>query len=304
MNWFLLACIAPMFWALTNYFDKALLSRMNVHTGVSTIMLFSSLISIISIPLIFFFAPDIHLSLNASTLYLLIVGVLYALGIWAYMIAMNAEEASIVVPFFQLAPLLTLFFAFVFLGEKLLPIQLLAGAAITLGALILTVDITQGYRFRKTVAVAMLVCCTCLALASTLFKYAALEDSFWTSWLWEQIGLGLVGCVLFAVPTYRRDFMRAVAHGSRRFMTVNIVNEVLTLIGNMLQRYASLLAPVALVVLISNAVQPVYVLLMGVLLTLFFPHIIKENVTKHHVVQKILAISIMVAGTYWLGISS
>lgn len=299
MTWFILSCAAPVLWGVTNYIDKLVLSRLSAHAGVGTMMIFSSLISIISIPLLLIFAPDIDPHMSLHTLFLCVVGILYALGLWAYFFAIARDEASIVVPFFQLMPLLTALLAFIFLGETLSTIQIIACIAVCVGALFLSLDLSVG-RFRKHVVWYMFICSLCFALSNILFKALSLEQHFWNSWFWEQVGLGLFGCFLMCIPKYRRDFMHTMRRGSARFLGINGLNEVLTLIGNVFQRIASMLAPLALVAVISNAVQPVVVLVYGVLLTMFFPHILKENVTRKHVAQKMIAILIMAIGTYYL----
>jgi hypothetical protein len=57
---------------------------------------------------------------------------------------------------------------------------------------------------------------------------------------------------------------------------------------------------VALVLLV-NSFQPLFVLLFGILLTLVFPHISQESMLKKHLVQKVLGIALIVAGSCLIG---
>lgn len=302
MHWFFLACLAPIFWGTTNYIDKLVLSRLGVHTGASTLMLFSSLISFVSVPVLLLCVPGIELAFTVQNALLIGTGICYSLGIWFYFMAMNNDETSIVVPFFQLLPVFTGLLGFIFLHETLSTLELLASAVVMAGALILTIDLRSGVGFRKKVAVYMLISCVVLSFGNVLFKYAAVEERFWISWFWEQVGLGVFGVILLFFRTHRTEFFSSIRQGSRRFLAANFANEVLTLCGNALARFASLLAPVALVMVVANSVQPIYVLMFGLVLTRFFPHILKEDITRKHVAQKVVAIIIMIAGTYWLNV--
>jgi hypothetical protein len=53
-------------------------------------------------------------------------------------------------------------------------------------------------------------------------------------------------------------------------------------------------------VLLAGAFQPVFVLVIGVILTLFFPKISIESLSKKHLAQKIVAISLIMIGTYFV----
>lgn len=300
MNWFLLACAAPGLWGITNYIDKILLSRLQKRGGgVSVLMLFSCLISCIAAPLIFIFAPHMTIEWSHASAVLFSVGVLYACGLWAYFYALHHDETSTVVPFFQLVPVWTYILGYLFLKETLTTVQLIASFAIMLGALTLTVDVKARHiRFRTFFF--MMLCCILMGTGNVLFKTVSTPSTFWDMFFWEQIGLAVVGIVLFCVPRYRRDFLSVVRSNSARFFGVNIVNEMCTLIGNILQRFASLLAPVALVAVVTNAIQPLFVFTYGAILTLWFPHILRERTDKQHLIQKIVATVIMIIGTYFL----
>ena len=63
---------------------------------------------------------------------------------------------------------------------------------------------------------------------------------------------------------------------------VNAANELINLGGGLGVRYASLLAPVALVSAIS-ATTTFFVFLFGILLTLFFPRLGREDLSARNV---------------------
>jgi hypothetical protein len=60
-----------------------------------------------------------------------------------------------------------------------------------------------------------------------------------------------------------------------------------------------MLAPIALV-LLAESFQPIFVLAIGIFLTVFFPHISKEKIQAKHLWQRMIAIGITGGGTYLL----
>lgn len=298
--WFILTCASAVLWSITNFIDKLVLSRLHVNTGASTIILFSSVLAWVSLPFIILFAPGIHLQFSFATLVLCVTGVLYAVGLYCYCLALRYEDTSIIVPFFQLSPLLAIVLAFIFLHQALTIPQLVAAVIVLLGGLLLSIDMDAGFRFRKEVVMYMTICALCFAIGAVLFLTIATEDTFWSSWLWEQVGLAVFGLVLLCVPRFRKDFFGVIRSSQKSFLALNGVNEVITLAGNGSIRFASLLAPLGIVSVVANAIQPIIVFVLGIILTLTIPHIINEKIQKKHLVQKIMAIIIMSVGTYYL----
>ena len=76
---------------------------------------------------------------------------------------------------------------------------------------------------------------------------------------------------------------------------VNAANELINLGGGLGVRYASLLAPVALVSAIA-ATTTFFVFLFSVLLTLFFPQVGREDLSARNVLQKAVGGVLIMAG--------
>jgi len=84
-------------------------------------------------------------------------------------------------------------------------------------------------------------------------------------------------------------------------LTVNSFNEILFIIGALGMTFASLLAPLALV-LVVDGLQPFFVLVYGIIITLFLPKLGEESLLKKDLIQKIIAILVIVVGTYFLNL--
>ena len=82
-------------------------------------------------------------------------------------------------------------------------------------------------------------------------------------------------------------------------MALNSLNEIIFIFADAILYYATLLAPVALVSTI-NGTQPFFVLLIGIIITIFFPKFGKESLNRRNLLQKTIAIALIVCGTFFI----
>jgi hypothetical protein len=150
----------------------------------------------------------------------------------------------------------------------------------------------------------MLGATVCWALGSVIFKMVALEENVWRSLFWEHVVLAILGVALFTfVGSYRQKFLAAWRENSQAIISLNFTNEILYMTGTVVFSFAYLMAPISLV-LLGNSYQAIFVFLIGIVLTLFFPKVSVEKIELKHLWQKLIAISITGVGTYLLLISS
>lgn len=302
MTWFFLAILGPLFFAVTNHIDKALLERYFKDGGVGTLMLFSSLLSIFALPIFYVIDPSILSVSWPNMLFLTFVGVLNVLVLFCYFLALDGDEASIVVVFYQLVPVFGYILGYLVLGETLTKMQMIAMALVILGTSVVALEIDEENKFklRKKTVFYMTTAAFLWGLESVLFKFVAIEENVVRSLFWEHVALVLVGAGIFlTVASYRNHFITAFKDNSSRILSLNFLNECLYMSGNASVAFALVLAPVSLV-LLANSFQPIFVLAIGIILTLFFPKIAVEKICAHHLWQKIFAIIITGIGTYLL----
>jgi len=174
--------------------------------------------------------------------------------------------------------------------------QLLGAGLVMAGALGLSLDKKLHLRsFKPRLVMLMLAATFAVALSSVVFKYFAVQDEFWSTTFWTFVGEGLFGAAILALPEYRKQFMTLFRRNPGAVIGVNAANELINLGGGLGVRYASLLAPVALVSAIS-ATTTFFVFLFAILLTVFFPKIGREELSARNVVQKALGGLLIMAG--------
>src|SRR3989338_2756839 len=303
-NWFLIALIAPILWSIVNYIDKYMLSKYSKDRGVGALLIFSALSSVIILPFIAFFYRSEILNISGiDFLILLFVGFLSAGAFYFYLKGMEMEETSIVVPLFQLVPVFGYFLAFLILGESLSVSQIFSSLLIMSGIIILAIEIDEENHLKLKTRVLVLIAVSSFlfALHDTLFKKVAIIESFWVSVFWQYLSLTIFGLlILLFVKKFRKEFLEMFFHDmGKKVLFVNFSSEILYILGNLANSFATLLAPLAIVLVVSSY-QPLFVFIGGILLTKFLPHISTEKISRKHFYHKLISILIIIIGSYFL----
>ncbi len=304
MNWFLIALGAPVLWALVNIADTYLVanfSHKERERSSGGLVLFSSLIGIVIAFGIFIFVPNLFAIPFLNKILLFITGIITIIWVVLYLFALEIEEVSNIVPWFLTIPIFGYILGYFFLGEVLTKEQIIGALIVLFGLSILSISWhEEKKRIKKKPVIYMFIACFLVAISGVIFKYVTPEGDFWVSSFWEYLGLGISGLVIYIfIPKYRNEFHYMHKIGGMKIFIVNVASEFMTIIGNLLTNFALLLAPVSLVYMVSSF-QPAIVLGLTILGTKFFPHIVKENISKKALYPKIIAIIIMIFGSVLL----
>lgn len=300
--WFLLALAAPFFFAVVNHTDKYLIEKLFKNRGIGTLVIFSALIGLPASLIILIFDPTV-LDTNLLYIFLMIAnGIMYVGWILPYLYALSKDETSTVVPLFQLSSVISLVMGSIFLKEQIAPLALFGCFMILVGGVGLSIDFSQKnqLRLKMDVLALMLVANTLIAINGIVFKFVVVEETFWKTTFWNYIGVFLAAIPLLAIKPYRKEFIRVMTSSRVFAITANAFNEVVNIVGLTLFNFALTLAPVAVVYFVSGGFQPFFALIIGIILSIFAPHIASENTGRRHVISKLIFIAIMFLGSYLL----
>jgi len=302
MQWFFIALGAPFLWALVNISDQYLVERYSTgKRGSGGLVLFSSLIGIFVAVAIGIFTSGLFAIPTMDKILLITTGGITIAWVILYLFALEIEDVSAVVPWFLTVPIFGYILGYVFLGETLSTQQFVGSLFVLIGVFLISVNFSEEKNQLKwRPALYMLVACLLSAISGVIFKYVTIGENFWISSFWEYVGLGGFGILIYIfVPKYREEFMLMNRQGGKKILALNTTSEIFTIIGNLLTNYAILLAPVALVYLVSSF-QPAIVLFLTLFTTKFFPNIAKEDLKWNILLPKIFAIAIMIIGSIML----
>lgn len=301
MNWFFIALGAPFLWAFVNIADSYLISKYSdkeKERSSGGLVIFSSLIGIFIAFAIFIFIPNVFNISFLDKALLFFVGCLTIVWTILYLYTLEIEDISAVVPWFLTVPVFGYILGYLFLGETLSLFQIIGSIIIFIGLVLISINFEEKKRFfKKKPLIYMGLACFVIALSGIIFKYVTLENNFWVSSFWEYLGLGIAGFLIYLfVPKHRAEFMYMNKTGGKNIFMVNVVSELMSIFGNLLTTFSLLLAPVVMVYLVSSF-QPAIVLILTIIGTNFFPHIIKEDLSFKKLFPKIIAIILMTVGS-------
>jgi drug/metabolite transporter (DMT)-like permease len=288
MSWLFFAFCGPVLWAISVHFDKYLVERFFRRANVAVLLVFSALTGLVTLPIIWFFRPDVVALVPVSVVVIVLSGLLSMGAMYFYLVALQSEEASVVVPFFQLTPLFGYGLGYLVLGETLTRLQMIGGAAIVGGGLLLSLRFGGAARFNLRLVVLMLVCAFVASLSSLIFKIFAVSGEFWTTTFWTFVGQAAFGGVVLSIPVYREEFFELLRKNTKPLLAINAVNEVINLGGGLGSRYALVLAPLSLVQAITSTTA-LFVFIFGIALTLLFPALGREDLSRGELLKKGLA---------------
>lgn len=303
MHWLLPSLFSPFFAACVNHIDKRLLTKYFKGGEVGSLVLFSSLISVPIAGAILVFGVDVFSMEYLARFQLITAGVLYMLALLPYFFALYRDETSVVAPLFQMVSPISYIFGALVLGEHVAGDGLLAGALIVGAAIFLSLDLSdkRAIVLKRDVFFLMLLSSTIFALNGVVFKSAALtQQGFFVAAFWNYVGVALFGGVVFCcVPKYRRQFLQVLRQNKLSILSLNATNEACAVAAQLLLHFATMLAPLAMVYWIAEGFQPFFVLLFSFVFFMLSPRRAGYRITTP-VLQKIIAVSIMLIGTYLL----
>jgi len=290
---------APFLLACANHNDKFLLSRFLEEKSIGSIVILSSLFSGVAIPIILFIQPAAYAVGLVQGSALVATGMLSVFATVCYLYALDIDEASFVTPFNQTVPIFAYFLGYFILGETITLAQGLGSFVIIVSALALSFEFDRrGIRFKRGVVALMLGASVLSAINGVIFKLIALDKGFWVALFWGFAGQVMTGLIfLLCVPSYRRDFIGLLKQQKGTVVGLIALSETLLSVSEAVTLYATLLAPVALVLLV-NSFQPLFVFALGIMLTFFFPCVAKESLDRMKMLQKGAGIGLMLVGGY------
>src|ERR1700689_827590 len=138
--WLLFAFAGPVLWAASTHIDKYLVDRYFRNSDTAVLMVFTALVGLLLLPFIWWFEPKVTALAWLPMAVMTGAGVLYMGAMLIYLRAIQAEEASVVAPFFQVSTLFTFLLAYLFLHETLSWQRIGGGALVGVGAMLLSLD--------------------------------------------------------------------------------------------------------------------------------------------------------------------
>ncbi|HCC08163.1 MAG TPA: hypothetical protein DEP72_08430 [Clostridiales bacterium] len=297
--WIGLGIFATFLWAVTNHIDKYLVSKMFKGSGVGTLMIFSSLVTGAIMSPIFFIISNGKVGIDGiSIVWLYWASAFCLLALYMYLKALEKDDASTVIAVFQTIPVFSYFLGLIFLNEVLTAKQIVACLVIMVAAVLITIDFSEKDKHKDKIKalIFMLISSFGYAMSFFLFKFVASNMSFYVTAFWEQIAFFVNGILMLVlIKKYRKEFIAVVRSNGKAILSLNMLNELLNSIAKVMYNYASMSIPLAILWAL-NGLQPFFVFLIGLVLTIILPNIVCEDINKMVIVKKVSCIVLSIIG--------
>ncbi|MCX6707796.1 MAG: DMT family transporter [Candidatus Woesearchaeota archaeon] len=295
MSWILFAILASLLWSGSNIIDKYIYTKLLRNPVVSVIIM--GLIGLILSIIICIVRGFSELSYT-NIFIAFICSAVYTLAVFLYFKAVRIEEISTIVPLFYVTPLFVLILAAIFLGEVFTPLKYLGIFLLVAGAMLISAKGSFRLSFGKAF---WLVMASSLAISvnSVVTKYLLGFADFWTVYAYMRIGV-FVCIIPFCFMNFE-DIKHAVKKHKAKAISWISISELLNLAAIFLSTIAVSIGYVTLVGALTS-IQPFFVLAITVLMSIYVPKILKEEIGKSAIALKLAAIMIMFAGAMMVGI--
>jgi len=248
----------------------------------------------------------------------LIAGGTFSIGLFFMFSALKREEASRLTPMIGgLTPVFVIFLAYFFLAEFLNQRQLLGFILIIIGTFLISLDfryhgawswvktkvnLEQNIslpHLRRTLWLA-LPAAFFFAISNVLTKDVYNHQPFLSGFIWTRLGAFIVVLMPMLMRSNRRDLTRQqkdknTGKAKYRFFFGQACGGA----SSLLVQYAISIASVTLVQALQGT-QYVFVFLIAALLTVNFPRLLSEKMSRQIVTQKIIAIVLIMSGIYFI----
>ena len=293
----LIIIMAQIIYSLTNYIDKFLVDGVNESgSNIKTLIVFSTLVAGLVFSPIWLIINKFNLAINPiSLIYIFSSAIIYIIAVYLYFKSLEISDTSIVVAMFQLIPVFSYILGIIFFKEILTIKQLIGSIIIILSSILISVDFKNKNKRNFKMLIMMTMSSILCSIYYILFELGFRNDSYNICAFYFQISLLLIGLSLISIKSFRTTFMQAIKSNGKKYLTINIINEAMNLLGMLLENYANVIIPIAIVAVVSR-MQVVFVFVIGLLGTILLPKYFKENIEKKSIIKKAMCITLSIIG--------
>ncbi|PIP22915.1 MAG: hypothetical protein COX37_01410 [Candidatus Nealsonbacteria bacterium CG23_combo_of_CG06-09_8_20_14_all_39_17] len=163
--------------------------------------------------------------------------------------------------------------------------------------------------YRKNIQISSKVLLSCLApalilsLYFILSKYVYLNQPFLSGFIWTRIGSFLAGMIIFLL--FLKEIKGELSRQNKKSSSENkktavvfLANQTAGAAGVILSSWAIALAPLASVSIVNalQGIQYAFMFIFAIFISWKFPKILKEDISKEIIFQKIIAIILIAVG--------
>ncbi|MHA1988724.1 MAG: EamA family transporter [Promethearchaeota archaeon] len=297
LDWFLYAVTATFLWSLA----AIILKFVRVKYIKSTIgyMVITSPMALLGLLLLFFGRVQIP-----STKYIIYIIITAFTGIAAYglyIAAIHKEEISRVITLYNAIPLVTLILATIFLKEILTLKDYLAFPLIIIGSTLISIKKVENKLILSKGISLVLISLFLFSVQAIILKIAADVD-YISFMIIRWLAMLLIVILIFISSNWVRNKVKqTIKQLNKKRLCLIYTAEAMGMIGFIFSYLAIQRGPVSLVSLVQGT-ESLFVIVLAAFISIFMPHILKEEINKKTMALKIISALLIIIGLYMIAI--
>ncbi len=294
MLWLFLVLIAYFLNAVSTLISKWLLIK-----SIPEPVVFTFYIGVLNLVAILLIPFGFHFSALTDIFTALFSGVFFGLGFYFLARALRIDQASQVAPMVGgLQPIFVLLFAFWFLPERLSQGEYVGILLLILGSLVMAYEFSRRRMFTEGLK-DIILSSVFFGLSYALLKLVYLQQGFISGFVWSRIGTFLLVVVLAALPGNWHKIRNNLRGTGEKVKGIFVLAQILGAVSFLIIAYAISLGPVTIINALQG-IQYAFLFLLVVILARRKPYLLDEPLSKKIIVQKSLAIVLIIVGLIFI----
>ena len=228
-----------------------------------------------------------------------ISGASFIWGIFWFFKGLKQFQSSRIVPAVGgISPIFTFLLVYLFSGgkETLQIWGTLAFLLLVFGSVLITYEKAKGISL-KSLRIST-IAAFFFAVSFVFAKYVYLENPFLLGLVWIKLGGVLMALIFLFNRRLKRELFKRKKGLQKKTAAIFLSSQAAGAGAGILQNWAIALAPLAYIAFVNalQGVQYVFLVILAVLLSLKFPQLLKEQISREVILQKIVAILLIGAG--------
>ena len=302
MTWIIIATFSYFLLAVTALGDDYLLSGPPEPKSYTFFVNAPGILLLLLIPFVGFVMPNQHQMLLA-----VLAGGAGIMACFFLYSALEQFEASRAIPAIGGAlPLFTMGIVYALSKGNInfSSKYLIAFLLLVVGSILISIKRGKTISFKSFVF--SVLAAFLFSLNFVLIKSLYLELPFWTTLVISRVGAFLISLLFLFDQGVRAVVFQKKSTFEKKTGIIFLANQGVGTLASLLQNWAIAIAPMSYLAVINALEGTRYVFLFGlsILLSIKFPKIAEEKLSKENIMQKVVAILIIISGLALLAISA
>lgn len=293
MSWLPIIILSYLFFSLASLGDKIVLAGPSKPKSYTFYVGFLSIIVVLAIPFANFKLPDIN-----GMMWIGLEAVSYLAGLYGLFAALDKYDVSRVMPTIGATqPIFIFVLTWAFWGpQQLSTANIVAFLLLLLGSLIISMDKNQ--KITGDCLTLTLLTSLVFSLDYVFSKFVFLDQPFLEGFIWMRILSFIMVLFFFFDKKFRHEIFDGQNMLTKKSGLIFISAQAAGGLANILQSFAISLAPIAYLAIMNSmkGIQYVFLFLLTLFISFFFPHILREETLKSVIIQKVVSIMLIAIG--------